>query len=807
MRRDYRAIVLVAIACCLLFLSAAFAGDHDHGGDGLNGEMSSGEMSDEIALSYRAAESAYRASEMLEAKVILEGLLDRRPDHGDAALLLGYVYYSLEAYEKAERLFHGLLSVMPEAPDLYYGLALTTRNLGRLKVASYYAGLAQRLAPEREDIVALRQALPPRDTERLPLHQRPRDLVMPFVAKDGYFRRADGNPLMVRGVNLGLALPGKFPTEFPQARELYDDWLRLLAEMNANVVRLHTIVPPVFYEALRDYNVAHPEKPLYLLQGVWTEPPGAHAYHGVFQEDFLAEAYRVVDLVHGNAVITPRPSHAAGVYDADVSPWLLGIILGREWEPRSVRAFNEQAGAPRSYQGEHLRVKESSAMEAWLAEVMDRVSVYQLRHYNQQTPVAFTSWPPLDPLYHPTETSPEEEDKSSVDARKITATRGFQAGHFAVYHAYPYDPDFLLLELDSLQPRSTYMAYLERLKAHHGSQPVLIGEFGVPSSRGLARFQPQGYHQGGLNEAGQATVNAKLYKEISDSGMAGGVVFAWLDEWFKLNWLFDELERPREHVPRWHSVMNPEQNYGLISFDAEGDIALRGNAADWQKASLVAQKGGLSLRAHATPSHLHLLVTGLSLQTALLEIDTHPAPGPEFRVALGPTGGRLWINAGYQFYKNQAEREDVPPSFAIDLAARPVPGAGWAPWLTQPQRERRGRDGTVFPDRLDEPGQLRPGRDPFGGRDVQADYLFSEAGLHLRLPWTLLGVTDPSAAAVFDGASPGRSLHIAGIGVLYRSRGLVLEGRYHWPHWQQPDYLYRLKPAYYALKALWAEKE
>ena len=35
-----------------------------------------------------------------------------------------------------------------------------------------------------------------------------------------------------------------------------------------------------------------------------------------------------MDAVHGNIDVVPRPGHASGLYEADVSPWLLGVILG-----------------------------------------------------------------------------------------------------------------------------------------------------------------------------------------------------------------------------------------------------------------------------------------------------------------------------------------------------------------------------------------------------------------------------------------------------------------------------------------------
>src|SRR2546426_9221624 len=35
-----------------------------------------------------------------------------------------------------------------------------------------------------------------------------------------------------------------------------------------------------------------------------------------------------------------RPGHAHGAYRADVSPRVLGYVLGREWEPQSVGTYD-----------------------------------------------------------------------------------------------------------------------------------------------------------------------------------------------------------------------------------------------------------------------------------------------------------------------------------------------------------------------------------------------------------------------------------------------------------------------------------
>ena len=43
-----------------------------------------------------------------------------------------------------------------------------------------------------------------------------------------------------------------------------------------------------------------------------------------------------------------------------MSPWLLAILIGREWEPYSVKAFDALPDAPRSHAGALVRLETST---------------------------------------------------------------------------------------------------------------------------------------------------------------------------------------------------------------------------------------------------------------------------------------------------------------------------------------------------------------------------------------------------------------------------------------------------------------
>lgn len=58
----------------------------------------------------------------------------------------------------------------------------------------------------------------------------------------------------IKGVNLGLSLPGTYPTERAIDKKTYLKWFNQIEELGANTIKLYTIADDEFYEALYEYN-------------------------------------------------------------------------------------------------------------------------------------------------------------------------------------------------------------------------------------------------------------------------------------------------------------------------------------------------------------------------------------------------------------------------------------------------------------------------------------------------------------------------------------------------------------------------
>lgn len=607
------------------------------------------------------------------------------------------------------------------------------------------------------------------------------------LGENGFERRRGGSfvPFSVRGVNLGMAKPGAFPGQAAITREEYDRWLAAIGEMNANAIRTYTIHPPAFYDALAAYNQQASE-PLFLFQGTWIGEAQLLEAGDVttLTDAFDRELRRTVDVVHGETTVPARAGHASGEFTTDVSPYLLGYITGIEWPPSVVIETNDHAESG-SYDGQYIQTTTASPFERWLAGGLDTVAAHSDQTYGTQRPVAFTNWVTTDPLTHPYEPF-EYEDAVSVDPDSLTTTAQFDAGLFAAYHIYPYYPDFLnhtpeyTEYTDHRGEPNSYAGYLNDLVSVT-DHPLLVAEFGVPTSRGIAHKHVHGRDQGRHTEQEQGRIVAAMYEDIIAEETAGGLIFTWQDEWFKRTWNLHSFSEPSRR-PYWSNVQTPEQQFGLLTFDPAGKINLDGTDSDWASATRFEPTDdpyrlddgadsqrtltGLSVTHDAAFLSLRLEFdslsdpVGWSQMNAVIAIGhtgrgntrlpfgTEAAVSPtDFIVHLaGPDRSRLRVDAYYDAFA----REHGGPA-GLSLNEYQTRDSG----RFQPSRMVINRGYTVPPTGERVPFEaVETGKLRFGNGNPNADAYDSLADvfvdptsdvIEIRLPWLLLNVADPSS--------------------------------------------------------------
>lgn len=665
--------------------------------------------------------------------------------------------------------------------------------------------------------------------------------------------------LTIKGVNMGMAKPGTFPGEAGISEEEYYRWFQYIGEMGANTIRIYTLHPPGFYTALKRYN-EQSEHPLYLMHGVWIEEEALEETLDAFadgaMQDFQAEMKRVVDAVHGNAFIEHVPGHAHGFYTADISPYVIGWVIGIEWYPYTVLGTNEKYPTLGDYDGQYVYTINAPAFEHWLAMQLDYVMSYEAETYQWMRPVSFTNWVTTDLLTHPAEPN-EKEDLVGVDPNVIYMKSAYlEANQFASYHVYPYYPDFLNYEerytsfIDHRGEYNNYAAYLKDLHAAHRI-PILIAEFGVPASRGLTHENPFGWNQGFLSESEQGEIIVRLFEDIIQEGMLGGLIFTWQDEWFKRTWNTMDYDNPNRR-PFWSNAQTNEQQFGLLSFDRL-KIKVDGDVEDWAENSPLYTGDHLlrGLYMDYDERYLYFRLDLAELDQAdpfaqgypLILLNTVPDQGNH--VIDGITDVVIDHGMDYIIKIDSFDESRVLVDSYYDFFTLQY---GHQYQMLQPQPELPQRNSGLFnpiyltlnreliipsqnrllPFSYYETGLLRHGNGDPEARDYDAladFYLNVEQGiLEIRIPWLLIGFKDPSQREVIAdiyGEGGGEwSAFIDGIsvGVLFVQQDQEAGGKlkvldslpaldngrmrdedmqmFSWNKWELPQYKERLKQSY-----------
>ena len=633
----------------------------------------------------------------------------------------------------------------------------------------------------------------------------------------------------LNGINLGATVPGHQPGELAPTADDIGRWLEEISAFGFDVIRLYTIQQPHFYDELLAFNEANPDSPLYVMHGVWIPEADFFA-----SQDLFADAVRIgmseeiadaVAAVHGDAELPERRGHASGVFTSDVSDWLAGWIIGVEMDPLVTHSSNQTNRGRPPHDGLFFSsAQDANPTEVWFAEMLD-VLAQEMHERHRHVPVAFTNWPTTDPLRHADEPV-ESEDFVQLDANSVRPTDRWQGGYFASYHAYPYYPDFQRYEagiVDYVAANGeidSYAGYLNKLRLHHDDMPVLISEFGVPSGSAHAHTGPQGRNQGDNSEQEQSAVNADLLRVIHDEGLAGAMLFEWTDEWFKFTWNTFELELPAERRGMWTSPWTNEAHFGLVAVEPglAPPVVIDGDPSEWLRNESQyiseAPAGIYSIQAVKDEAYLYL---NLTLQEPLGEQDTlvigldvlaenggglpqtaGAAPNADYAVVLeGPTTGTAMV-ASY----NNPTRILAGARGWIDDWDPGELTPGQSLWHTQQLITNRPltvpSTGEQRPIELIEPGRLLAGTSNPADPNFDARTTFAVDGttVELRLPYTMIGLADPSSLQAYriaeDGSVSTTPVERIGIDVVLNNVVVPTNG-YAWDPWQSVTWHERLK--------------
>jgi hypothetical protein len=654
----------------------------------------------------------------------------------------------------------------------------------------------------------------------------------------------------ILGVNMGTGYPGLFPNEPGIPEDTYYRWFTLIADMNANTVRVYKIQTPEFYRALKRFNQNRAE-PLYLIQGVdfsddlmYSE---TNIHDPAVRQQIQRDTCSVIDAVHGNKLLLDAKANTLYAYTSDVSDYLIGYILGVEWDEIFVDYTCRINASLNSFDGEYLFCDgDANAFEVFMAQWGDAALAYESEVYGMQGLMSFCNWPHTDPLENEIEFGVPESElqvrdlEAFFDLEKIHMTEKVSSGLFASYNVYPYFPYFLqdgdyTHYIDSTGTANPYRKYLMCLTEHH-AYPVVITEYGTPASRNICYEDIwRDIHHGGLTEKEQGAGIGKMFDDIRASGCAGSILFTWQDEWYKTAWNEGLLSDPDGRA-FWANAQCAEESFGILAFEPGGEgetFYPDGDIREWENVPLLVRCGELELRMHSDEKYLYFLVTGADPAGDVnIALDVAPFCGAsavdgvryqrpvDFLIQIHPDGtGSLQVqdyydvlifsamggyheNSVYMINRLNSElnygsvSRDADTFRQVSRASGNIRGTAQGRWFR-------------YPSGVLHAGNTNPAAPDY---DCNGDFQVCDGGVEIRIPWQLLNFCDPSQRMILNDFRENnfcleglqiRSIHAAAY--VQAQSGTVNFGEFRLRGWERPQFHERLKQSYYMVQEMFGK--
>lgn len=303
-------------------------------------------------------------------------------------------------------------------------------------------------------------------------------------------------------------------------------------------------------------------------------------------------------------------------------------------------------------------------------------------------------------------------------------------------------------------------------------------------------------------------IDADLLRMFQQEGLAGGMVFALFDEWFKFTWNTIDWQIPADRRPLWHDVLTNEQHFGLLAVDS--GLADRLRLGDpypaWQKDSAVvveSPKGLRELRVATDEAYVYLRLRFDAVPDRFtLGFDVLPgadsgglpgqpgvAPRSDVAVEISGKGnaGKVlgWAGADPTTLFYGAARQYTPVN-PKDLQN------GSGAWVARRQIVNRPlrvpTTGQQLAAEFVDVSNLIQGTTVPGskGFDSRAQLRATKTDVALRVPWALLGLADPSSKVALQVRGDGTisAVPIDQVGLTYAGGGTTTGTSVRWEGWQ-----------------------
>ncbi|MEG2685217.1 MAG: hypothetical protein RR929_04040 [Erysipelotrichaceae bacterium] len=654
------------------------------------------------------------------------------------------------------------------------------------------------------------------------------------------------NDLFLKGVDLGAGMPGAFPNDFKISVEDYKRWFTQIAAMHANVIRVYIIQDPNFYQALYEFN-KNKESPLYIIHGSWINEENMlstmNAYDPMIKDVAEEDIKTLVDIIHGSKYVPYSKEHGHGRYSYDISKYVLGYIIGVEWDGNFVKKTNELNSSITSFDGEYLKMKKGTAFEAYLANLGNTAIAYETNRYEEQRLIAFSNWLPTDPFIQKYEPA-KHNDLVQINTNNIKQSDKFLSGMFASYHIYPYYPNFLNYEptlqsyKDTNGKKNSYAGYLNALK-NQLDIPLVVSEFGLPSSYGIAHIdRSRGMNQGQLSENEHAERIATLYQDIVNTKLAGAIIFEWQDEWFKQSWNTLAFKNPDQNA-FWHDALTNEQFYGLLAFDpgSKETYYPDGKYEEWKDSDIITTNEENTIYTSNDEAYVYFRIHNDNINfkesNTYIPIDITPKSGSrnssqfdlkfdrfmDFIIEVKPNQSNFYVHTYYDDTYYTAE--ELPLLKPLDdILYRYTDNFNIKNQLMEWKSKftvKGTKQEIEIPLEVKPIGKLKEGTANPNDKEYNSlvNYNIGIHDIEIRIPYLMLNIMDPPTSKIAGDFYYNQGAQLMDMDEMYISTIIkndmkVISSNESKPYklktWKQPTYHERLKPAYYKMKEMFSKQ-
>lgn len=551
-----------------------------------------------------------------------------------------------------------------------------------------------------------------------------------FRITDNRFERLENGEWVsftLKGFNIQGVMPGSQPGEHTRDSTVYREYLGGIAEMGGNCVRVYDRMPPEFYRALSEHNRSDPAHPLCFLQSI--VPPdtvnGAEALGEAPLEELRRAAAQTVDAVHGKATV-PSADGESLEYIVDASAYLIGYLVEPDLSSSTVAALNK-AYPGYTYAGEYVS-SSGNAAEGLSALLCDHVYQYQQERYGYVSPVGAAGSAALYPAVR------WHEGEVSFDTDRLEASAKTGGSFFVAYSLQPQDTALLgntaaFADYTDSAGSFPYGGYVRDFRAAQTAHPLLIDRFGLSTNTNAFEKETS---VNGLSETEQGEGLVRMLKAIQAEDVLGGLISDYDDNWSACSEELEPYTLPYKDNPLWQNALDAAQNTGVLAVEPKksGDIAL----------SLKDNDRLQELQVSYDAAYIYLTVmldreVDYDAEQLFLGLDTYQRNNGEYLYDPAYFATSL---SGME-YVVKFESKNTAAIYVVPSYNRH--NGGYA------SKES-------YTGAFDYIAQLT-----YGAFDTAGTNFYQTGStIHLRLPWSLLNVTDPSRMTVISDERPAEEI-------------------------------------------------